>query len=118
MDFWNWRNGFDEASEALSKIIDSHKESDILDSKLLSKLNEYSQKNAGVRLWEWGTYEDLCSGHEPFSLETRSEFRDWCDETDQFSFVKKNADDGLTNTDPITETEQELFLEYLAQTPT
>ena len=117
MDFWNWRNGFDEASKALSKIIDAHKESDILDSKLLSKLNEYSQKNAGVRLWEWGTYEDLCSGHEPFSLETRSEFRDWCNETDQFSYVT-NADDGLTNTDPITAIEQDLFLEYLAQTPT
>ena len=36
-------------------------------------------------------------------------------------FVKAdvtNADDGLTNTDPIAEIEQELFLEYLAQTPT
>ena len=81
------------------------------------KLNEYSEKNAGVHLWEWGTYENLCSGHEPFSLETRSEFREWCEDTDQFSYVA-DGDDGQTKTDPITDIEQELFLEFLSQTPT
>ena len=117
MDFWDWENGFDEASKVISQIIDTYKESSSLEPKLLSKLNEYCEKHAGVHLWECGTYEDLCLGQEPFSLETRSEFREWCHETDQFSYVTDEAD-GVTKTDPISEIEQDLFLEFLAQTPT
>jgi hypothetical protein len=117
MDFWEWRDGFDQASIDLSKIIDSFENAEILDQRLLSKLSDYTHKNAGIHLWERGTLEQLYSGYEPFSSETRREFRECCGKNDQFS---DGFDEGnrLRLTDPILDIEKDLFLDFLAKSPT
>lgn len=120
MDFWNWGNRFDDASVALAKIIDTEENPCALDNKLLSRLSDYSHRNAGVHLWAWGTFQDLCSGDDHFSLETRSEFREWCQEAGLVSNTSESGEEGsaFSPTEPINEIELDLFKEYLSQTPT
>ena len=117
LDFWNWHNGTEKASAEISKIIDSYKKPGSLDSELRSMLSDYTHKNAGVHFWAWGSFGNLCYDQSPFSIETRREFREWCEETDQFSFIE-NAEDELKATDAILDIELNLFKDFLSQSPT
>lgn len=120
MDFWNWGNGIENASLAIAKIIDKYDNPYALDNMLLSELSDYSHRNAGVHLWAWGTFEDLCSDYDPFCVETRTEFRDWCESTGQVSYTSESGEEvsGVNPSEPIDEIELDLFKEYLSQTPT
>lgn len=120
MDFWTWGNGCDEASVALAKIIDTYKSPTSLDDKLRSNLSEYTRRHAAVHLWAWGTFEDLCSGFDPFSIETRSEFREWCVGSGLITHTSISGDETpeVSLTEPIGEFELDLFMDYLGQTPT
>ena len=120
MDFWHWGNGFENACLALTKIIDKYDNPNALDHKLLSDLSDYSHRNAGVYLWAWGSFKDLCSDNDPFCVETRSEFRDWCESTGQVSYTSESGEDvsGVNPSEPIDAIELDLFKEYLSQTPT
>ena len=120
MDFWNWGNGFDDAAVALAKIIDAYDSPNSLDNKLLSELSDYSHRNAGVHLWAWGTFTNLCSGDDSFCVETRSEFRDWCEKTGQVAHTSDSGEEvSMDNPSAsIDEIELDLFKEYLSQTPT
>ena len=74
----------------------------------------------GVYLWAWGSFKDLCSDNDPFCVETRSEFRDWCESTGQVSYTSESGEDvsGVNPSEPIDAIELDLFKEYLSQTPT
>jgi len=111
MDFWEWREGWDEASEELEKIIDSHPNPTRLDDTLCGRLNAYIDAHAGIRIWAWGKFEEVVSGNERFSVEVRTEFREHMNDSD--------GNDGMVSADcgnpasPIREDELDNFIEYI-----
>ena len=113
MDFWEWAEGWEEASAKLAEIIDSHADATSLGDKLVSQLDHYAYENAGIKLWALGTFEDLCSGHDAFCVEARTDFRgngDWDDENSD----EANGDPSR----PISEDEIDEFIEFLGRTAT
>ena len=85
----------------------------------MSQINAYMQEHAGVCLYSWGTFEELCSGSDDFSKEIRVEFREECaDSYDEYD-PEEGDDDSEKESDdarPISEDEQEDFCEYLMNT--
>ena len=116
MDFWGWRDGWSEAAEALEKIINAHPNPTLLDGSLCAQINSYIEEHAGLRIWAWGTFEDLTCGSQAFSVEVRSEFReaissaDWADDSSSLPSAEPAR--------PIGATELEDFIEYLYNTTT
>jgi nucleosome binding factor SPN SPT16 subunit len=81
----------------------------------MSQVNAYMQEHAGVFLYSWGSFEELCSGSDDFSKEVRTQFREECansyDESDpeDDDDSEKESDDARS----ISEEEQEDFCQYL-----
>jgi hypothetical protein len=79
------------------------------------------QEHAGICLYSWGAFEELCAGSDDFSKEVRTEFRheygdsyeDDLEEYDQNSEDEDQASDAR----PISEEEQEDFCKYLMNMP-
>jgi len=120
-DFWSWGNGLEQAKHDLSNIIDSQLPTAEFDDELISQINAYMQDHAGICLYSWGAFEELCAGSDDFSKEVRTEFRheygdsyeDDLEEYDQNSEDEDQASDAR----PISEEEQEDFCKYLMNMP-
>ncbi len=116
-DFWNWSDGSEIASEEIASIIDSHANPESLESDLEFALDKYMQENAGVHLYSWGKFEDLCSSEDHFCAEVRTEFREsvnsWDDDEND-----ENTDDEKDQSRPIEAGELDSFIDYLMRMPT
>ena len=115
MDFWDWQDGWDSAADDLAKIIDSDPQPTHLSGALESKLDAYMYENAGIHLWAWGTFADLCASGRPFCAEVRKDFRE--------ALASANWEDGSESEEqdmskPIAIIEIDDFVEFLNDTPT
>jgi nucleosome binding factor SPN SPT16 subunit len=78
----------------------------------MSQINAYMQEHAGIFLYSWGSFEELCSGSDDFSKEVRAEYREDC--ANSYDESEPEDDD---DSRPISEEQQEDFCEYLMNTP-
>lgn len=122
LDFWEWSEGSEEASEAMKKIIASDPDAVNLSDQLLSRLNEYTKHHASLYLIAWGKFDDLCVSSDPFCEVVRIEFRESVDNWDYDEDPDESEDAVDENTTdlsrPIDAAEIDEFIEYLSQTPT
>jgi hypothetical protein len=120
-DFWQWGNGLEQAKHDLSNIIDSQLPTAEFDDELMSQINAYMQEHAGICLYSWGAFEELCSGSDDFSKEVRTEFREECansyDEYDPEYDEDSEDEDLASESRPISEEEMEDFCAYLINMP-
>ena len=75
IDFWSWRDGPEESSRVLAAIIDGAPNAVSLSDDLRQDLDKYMKQNAGIHLWSWGRFSDLCTSSDIFCEDVRREFR-------------------------------------------
>lgn len=129
MDFWQWDNGSDEALDDLTNIIQKHPDATELNYELQRELSEYMEGHAGITLYEWGTFDDLCSSDDSFCEEIRSDFREYQaemsddydedeeDEDEDERDPNEELDDLPDSSRPISDEEMDSFCDYLMQIP-
>jgi hypothetical protein len=108
-DFWMWGNDWTKAKEKLESIVKLVQSNEISDEKGMNMIAKYMGENAGLSLYAWGSFSQLCNGNDEFSKEIRSDFRNSTCEED-------GCDNDIGNSISIKEVEE--FLEYLAGIPT
>ena len=77
------------------------------------------QEHAGIFLYSWGAFEELCSGSDDFSKEVRTEFReDFANSYDEYDPEENDDSDEESNdARSISEEEMEDFCTYLMNMP-
>lgn len=127
MDYWQWGNGFEEALQDLSGIILKHPDAIELKYELQSELSKYMEKHAGITLYGWGTFDDLCNSDDSFCEEIRCDFREYQrDMNDDYEDDEEDEDERDQNEElddlpdssrPISDDELDSFCDYLIQIP-
>ena len=106
-------NGLEQAKVDLSNIIDSQLPTAEFDDELMPQINTYMQEHAGIFLYSWGSFEELCAGSDEFGKEVRTEFREECgdsSENDSEEYDENSeVEDQVSEARPISEEEQEDF---------
>lgn len=115
MDFWKWRDGWNIAARDLAAIIDAETTPTDLGRSLKANLNSYMRDHAGIHLWAWGTFADLCAGTQPFCAEARKDFRE---ALARANWDADSGSDGQDASRPIAESELDDFVDFLDETPT
>lgn len=112
-------NGLEQAKVDLSNIIDSQLPTAEFDDELMPQINTYMQEHAGIFLYSWGSFEELCSSSDDFSKEVRAEYREECANTYGESEPEDDdsSEEEFDDARPISEEQQEDFCEYLMNTP-
>ena len=114
-DFWEWGNDFVE--DDLNRIIGDSGSVSELSEEVKSELSAYMHENAGIILYYWGKFSDLCSGSSAFCVEVRADFRSFIEDDKCHSAEAEGDDGGAHLSRPISPEEVDAFVRFLNQTP-
>lgn len=115
MDFWEWRDGWEKASDDLTKIIDIYGTQKLSDG-LRADIDDYIYKNAHLNIYGWGSLSDLTTSDGKLFADIRKDFREEAIHRDNEN--DETGVDAAKSSRPISLDEMASFIEFISTEPT